>query len=535
MSTREEKEKQQQILESKRQMTNSNAEKSQRDKEVIALKAANQMLEDAKENIREKWHDDPATMEKLIGYIDNAEEQNIEKGRYQYNASEAEINNSRYNEVSKSWEEKYQKHLENKGITDEEIHNKEYGKPAGNKAIATASTKKEKRMPKPLSFFKKNHVEADLGNEEDEVIEIDQKQRKIAGHGFIEDEIIESPDKIMKNIVEKVKQKETEKKQNTIEEVKPEKDFSVKVQTFDVSEIPSNVQYDIIPLPSHGECYKGKQERIPVRYLTASDENIISSPNMYANGDLIDVILKRCILDKTFDVDEMCIGDRDAVAIWLRETGYGTNFPIVARNRDSGKEYSTDFDLSTLQYKPFKLKGDENGWFEYKTDNGDILKYKLLSNKDRVELRKENSLRANEMRRAEISRYANYIKEYYEQNEMEDEESELLINAIDSINEWYMNVEGEDYKDSESNNLYTNSITNQMIKYTMAVNENTDRNFIKNYIENMRSMEAIKYREYVNDNIPGVDMKITIQIPESDGGGSFDTFLGIDDTIFINI
>ena len=256
---------------------------------------------------------------------------------------------------------------------------------------------------------------------------------------------------------------------------------------------------------------------------------------MYANGDLIDVILKRCILDKTFDVDEMCVGDRDAVAIWLRETGYGPNFPIVARNRDGGKEYNTNFDLSTLQYKPFKLKGDENGWFEYKTDNGDILKYKLLSNKDRVELRKENSLRANEMRRVEISRYAEFIKEYYEQNEMEDEESELLINAIDSINQWYANVEGEDYAESETKHMYTNSITNQMIKYTMSVNGNTDREFIKNYIENMRSKDAIKYREYVNENIPGVDMRITIQIPESEGGGSFDTFLGIDDTIFVNI
>ena len=141
----------------------------------------------------------------------------------------------------------------------------------------------------------------------------------------------------------------------------------------------------------------------------------------------------------------------------------------------------------------------------------------------------------NEMRKREISRYASYIKDYYEDNEMEDEESELLINAIDSINEWYANVESEDYTENEGEQLYTNNITNQMIKYTMSVNENTDRQYIKDYIENMRSIEAIKYREYVNQNIPGMDMKITVQVPESDGGGSFDTFLSIDDTVFINI
>jgi hypothetical protein len=141
----------------------------------------------------------------------------------------------------------------------------------------------------------------------------------------------------------------------------------------------------------------------------------------------------------------------------------------------------------------------------------------------------------NEMRKREISRYASYIKDYYEDNEMEDEESELLINAIDSINEWYANVESEDYTENEGDQLYTNNITNQMLKYTMSVNGNTDRQYVKDYIENMRSIEAIKYREYVNQNIPGMNMKITVQVPESDGGGSFDTFLSIDDTVFINI
>jgi hypothetical protein len=54
MSTREEKEKQQQALDK---------EKYKRDKQLAILKASNQMLEDAKENIREKWADDPMKME----------------------------------------------------------------------------------------------------------------------------------------------------------------------------------------------------------------------------------------------------------------------------------------------------------------------------------------------------------------------------------------------------------------------------------------------------------------------------------------
>ena len=73
-----------------------------------------------------------------------------------------------------------------------------------------------------------------------------------------------------------------------------------------------------------------------------------------------------------------------------------------------------------------------------------------------------------------------------------------------------------------------------MTLYTYSINGKTDKEYIKNYIENMRVGEAISYRRYYNDNKPSVDLSITVDIPESDGGGSFDTFLRIEDTLFVN-
>ena len=89
--------------------------------------------------------------------------------------------------------------------------------------------------------------------------------------------------------------------------------------------------------------------------------------------------------------------------------------------------------------------------------------------------------------------------------------------------------------DDDVNVGYNEIITDQMKAYTVSINGNVQREFIKNYIDNMRASDAYKYRQYVNNNKPGLDYKITINVPESDGGGSFDTFLDIDDTIFINI
>ena len=78
-------------------------------------------------------------------------------------------------------------------------------------------------------------------------------------------------------------------------------------------------------------------------------------------------------------------------------------------------------------------------------------------------------------------------------------------------------------------------ITDRMIAYTVSINGNTDRNYIKKYIENMRSNDAYRYRNMYNENIPGVDFKLTVNVPESDGGGSFTTFLKLGNDVFLNI
>ena len=104
-----------------------------------------------------------------------------------------------------------------------------------------------------------------------------------------------------------------------------------------------------------------------------------------------------------------------------------------------------------------------------------------------------------------------------------------------------LNEDIEEIKDIVGNkleenteNLYPNTITEQMFIHTVSINGNEDREFIKNYIENMRTKSAMDYRNYFINNVPGVDFNFTVNIPESDGGGSFSTFLRIEDTIFIN-
>ena len=104
-----------------------------------------------------------------------------------------------------------------------------------------------------------------------------------------------------------VLKKQEEKEQIKVKEEHIKVEQSVKEAVFsntDFNNIDMDVQYDVISLPSNGECYKNKIERVPVGYLTAYDENFITSPNLYKDGLVIDFLLKHKIMNKDINIDE---------------------------------------------------------------------------------------------------------------------------------------------------------------------------------------------------------------------------------------
>lgn len=501
-----------------------------RKKMMATIKASNQMLEDAKRAAMKNGAD-----KSVIKQIENAQDENLRYAQNTFGASQDEIESSRYHGASIYHVKGYQKHLKARGLTDEQVHQKEMAM-ISNDTEASPFENNERNtigIGKAENNESLPEVEQPIEGEEKPVEEAPVKKRrtrKKKAEQTVNDNETEltpikikvSPDKsIPEEKPEPVEIKEEKKKE------KP-KTNAVKIEDFNLNEIPDYVQYDIIPLPSNGECYPHKKGRIPVAYLTASDENLIASPNMYRDGNLLDVILRRKILDKSINVDELCSGDRDAIVLWLRATAYGDEFPIVATHPDTRKQYNINVPLSSFKYYDFNLKGNENGFFEYKTERGDVLEFKFLTKTDEEELRKKITEQAIESNRlsalkslTDMRESINGISEISEENRKNiDEDIEEILEII-----------GSDIPTTEN---LTSSITDQMILHTVSVNGNSDPEYVKNYIENMRSMEAISYRKYFTENKPGVDFTIKVNVPESDGGGSFDTFLRYDDTIFIN-
>ena len=529
-----------------------NAKRALRKKQIAQLRASNEMLEATKEGIIKRYGAGSETTEHLLEDIDVAKEQNLERAASYLGASQAEVESTQYNKVSPEEEKAYFDRLKRQGKSDEELHIKDLTKLSEKKkaSMARPIAKPKSKLAEITEKLRRLNSKSDESNpieeDDDMMMEIPPEEIIAPNAGDVTLKPYEQEQRFddvpLEDLGKPVTDNEDEEKVETPlkTEVKesvrePEKIVKPGVEQksckdFDPRDIPSYVQYDIIPLPSRGECYAHKKSCIPVAYLTAADENLITSRNMYENGSMIDVILERKILDKSIRVADLCRGDRDAIAIWLRATAYGPEYPIVANY--NGESIESVIDLSDIKFLDFDLVGDENGYFEYIVPtNGDKIKFKVLTSGEEDELFKQNTIINDVISRNSIVEHINSSIDII--NAMESKDKEEVIEALKVVEGWCLNINVD--KEKLQNTSYSTYLTDRMLVQTVSVNGNSDREYVKNYIDNMRANDAFLYRKYVNSHIPGVDLNITVPIPESMGGGSFDTFLSIGDTIFINV
>jgi hypothetical protein len=90
------------------------------------------------------------------------------------------------------------------------------------------------------------------------------------------------------------------------------------------------------------------------------------------------------------------------------------------------------------------------------------------------------------------------------------------------------------HQTEEKDLSFSHELTDKLIMQTVSVNNIRDYDYIKNYVINLNVQDAKAYREYMRDNEPGVDYNIKVERPLSLGGGSVDTFLQLDQFIFVS-
>jgi len=220
---------------------------------------------------------------------------------------------------------------------------------------------------------------------------------------------------------------------------------------------------EVVDLPSKGYFYvdghplsKGKVE---VKYMTAKEEDILTSQNLIQQGTVIDILLQSLIVDKTINVNDLLIGDKNAIMVAARILGYGKEYDFeydgVEQNIDLTKLEPFNIDFSKF------TKGKNE--FSYKLPNSKrTLTFKLLSGRDESNIESE-------------------------------------IKSLQKISK-----------------TQSPELTTRLKHIILSVDGNSDRSYVNSFVDNeFLSRDSLAFRNYLNDITPDIDM--TADVVDSSG------------------
>lgn len=151
-----------------------------------------------------------------------------------------------------------------------------------------------------------------------------------------------------------------------------------------------------VELPSKGVFYANNKDKVKIKFLTASEDDILFSPDLIKSGKVIDALLQAAVLDKDISPDDLIVGDRNAVLIELRKTGFGEIYkPGEMRCPSCNESYDPEVNLDKLKLKYLEITPDENGYFDYEfPTTKKRVKFRLLNGHDENRIAKTLSTKS---------------------------------------------------------------------------------------------------------------------------------------------
>ena len=241
------------------------------------------------------------------------------------------------------------------------------------------------------------------------------------------------------------------------------------------------IPVDVVSLPSKGLVYSlehplSNEDETEIRCMTAREEDLLTSRALIKNGTVMSRLLQACMMNKMVDPDSLLLGDRNALLIAVRVTGYGPKYSARVSCKDCSEESEHDFDMGKLKIKPLgttPVKENVNLFERILPMSGDQVQFKLLTGKDDSELTKI----ANRRKKQKIQ--------------------------------------------------LENSVTDKLMHSIVSINGETDQSVIAKAVQSMKAGDARDLRSYMNEITPDVDMKQWFECPSCGEDSEVEIPLGI--------
>jgi len=134
------------------------------------------------------------------------------------------------------------------------------------------------------------------------------------------------------------------------------------------------VPTEFVELPSQGKFYpEGHplcgEDSIEVRQMTAKEEDILTSRTLLKKGVALDRVLSNVIADKRISTDDLLVGDRNAIIIAARVSGYGNDYDtsVACPNCLTVQKYRFDLNHANIYHgapeEGLEVVDNQNGTF----------------------------------------------------------------------------------------------------------------------------------------------------------------------------
>jgi hypothetical protein len=154
------------------------------------------------------------------------------------------------------------------------------------------------------------------------------------------------------------------------------------------------VPTEFVELPSQGRFYpQGHplhgQDSIEIRQMTAKEEDMLTSRTLLKKGVALDRVISSLIVNKAIDPDSLLVGDRNAIIISTRVSGYGNMYETKVSCPACGttQEYSFDLNQANIydgeDARDLGVKTNDDGTFNVSLPRTGVdVQFRLLNGRD---------------------------------------------------------------------------------------------------------------------------------------------------------
>lgn len=152
---------------------------------------------------------------------------------------------------------------------------------------------------------------------------------------------------------------------------------------------------EIITLPSQGLVYPENNPlakgEITMKLLTAKEEDILTSTNLIRKGIVLDKLLESIIVDSDVNINDLVIGDKNAILIASRILAFGPEYKVTVNDPQENEPVEVSVDMSKLNTKEIdESKLNRKNEYDFiLPKSGVSIKFKLMTHGDEVAVSKD--------------------------------------------------------------------------------------------------------------------------------------------------